>query len=836
MDGVPDRIFISHTGRDRAWAEWARWHLESAGYPTELDTVDWAPGTNVVEALHRALHRDNPLLVLLSTAYLGMDRFTMDEWTARFAQRRRDPKAKLIPLRLDDVDLSDGLWAPIFVPSLFDLPPDQAVALLLEAVRQVAAPGGVRSAVPPTFPGRVAASIDGPRPPGSLPSVWNLARRNPDFTGRDDMLNRLHDTLSTGHRVAVQALHGSGGVGKTQLALEYAHRFAGEYDLVWWVPSEKPELIGEHLAALAQDLDLCLVPVGTSTPESVRALHSHLRRTGRWLLIFDNAEDRDRLAPWLPDGSGHLLITSRSPAWAGIASVVDVDVFTRAESLALLGTSLPHLGESDADGLAHALGDLPLAVAQAMGLLAETRMSVSDYLTDLAVHAAELMDEGDPPAGYPLSLAATVTLTADRLSSTHPAAGQVLYLCARLGPEPIPADLFTARPDLLPTPLKTVAGKPVAFRRTMAQLARHGLARVSDSGPTLHRLVQAVLRDTDPDQARHQVIVENLLAAAKPDDGTHPQWWPRWSELLPHILAADPGATGNADLRATTCSAVWHLMARGDLSTALPLAEHLYRAWSLHHGRDVDTTLAIAHTLAAIYRVLGHYQKAYDLDEDSLHRERRLRGYDHPHTLDSASSVAADLYELGEFEKARELDEDTLARKQRLFGNDHAATLVSATSLAVALSRLGEFEKARELNEDTLARERRLFGDDHPATLISVTNLAINLRQLGEFEAARLLDEEALDRKRRVLGDDHPSTLASANNLAVDLRQLEEFDRARKLDEDTLLRRRRVLGDKHPETRRSVVNLADDLKGLGRHDDARELLRTFPPQDVDPKT
>ena len=372
MDDVPDprlsRIFISHTGKDRAWAEWARWHLEKAGYRTELDSVDWPAGTNFMQAMDAALHRDNPMLVLLSVAYLGPDRYTTDEWTARLAQRRRDPEAKLIPLRVERVDLHGGLWSPIVVPDVFDLPPDQAVTVLVDAVRQVIdpAPPGTLAVVPPAYPGRVAATAlvvgGGPRPPGSLPAVWNLARRNPGFTGRDSMLNRLHDTLAGGP-VAVQALHGMGGVGKTQLALEYAHRFAGQYDLVWWIPAEQPELIGEHLATLA--LELHLAPAGTVTPDAVQVLRDHLRQVSRWLLVFDNAEDRDQLTGWLPDGPGQVLITSRNPHWTGVAAPVDVDVFTRTESVALLRAHLPRLGDADAGRLAAALGDLPLAVGQA---------------------------------------------------------------------------------------------------------------------------------------------------------------------------------------------------------------------------------------------------------------------------------------------------------------------------------------------------------------------------------------------------------------------------------------------------------------------------------------
>jgi tetratricopeptide (TPR) repeat protein len=826
VDCVSERVVISCTGRDRAWAEWARWHLTKAGYATELDSVDWAPGTNVVEAMNRALRPENPLLVLLSSAYLDPERSTTDEWTARLAQRRRNPAAKMIPLRVENVGLHDGLWAPIVTSDVFGLSPDHAVTVLLDAVRRVVdpAPGGSLPTAPPAYPGGPTSIGDtGPRPPGSLPAVWNLARRNPGFTGRDAMLNRLHDTLRGGSRVAVQALYGMGGVGKTQLALEYAHRFAGEYDLVWWIPAEQPELIGDHLAALAQDDQLRLVPHGTATPQSVKVLHAHLRRHGRWLLIFDNAEDREDLARWLPDGPGHLLITSRNPNWAGIAEPVDVDVFSRAESIALLRTSLPDVGDDAADRLAGSLGDLPLAVGQAMELLAETRLSIDAYLRDLADHTAELMLEGGPPAGYPLSLAATVTVAADRLSAADPAAGQLLHLCARLGPEPIPTDLFTAHPDPLPKPLQKVARKPVAFARTLAQLGRYGLARLTDDGPILHRLVQAVIRDADPRPDVTRRIVERLLVAAEPDDGVLPQWWPRWAVLLPHILALEPATADNADIRGTACAAVWHLMARGEARDARPLAEHLYQSWLGRHGPDEDSTRRITGILGSIRLELGDARRAMELDQDVLVRARRLDGTDHPRTLTAAYNLAHDLYQLGEYERARRLNEDTLNRQRRVRGQDHPDTLSTAVNLASNLFMLGDYEQARRLLEDTLPRQRRALGDDHPNTLRTTLDYSLVLFQAEEFGRSRALVEECLARCRRVLGEDHPDTLAAMARLGRAMINDGEVEQARKVDEETVARRRRVLGENHPDTLNSVMVLAWDLHEAGQTERAREM-------------
>jgi tetratricopeptide (TPR) repeat protein len=817
------RVFVSHAGKDRPWAEWAAWHLRAAGYPTELDCIDWSAGTNFIEAMHQALKRENPMLVLLSRAYLDPSRYTTDEWTTRLAQRRRNPAARLIPIRIDDVSLSDGIWAPMVVPDVFSLSAGDAVVVLITAVR---ATESLPASTPP-YPGHVGNIGDattpdsGPRPPGSLPPVWNVARRNPAFTGRDNMINHLHDTLGERQHVAIQALHGMGGVGKSQLAVEYAHRYAGEYELVWGIDSEHRGLIGDQLAALATATGI--TPAGTDISVAVDQIRALLRRRSRWLIIFDNVESRDDLVPWLPDGDGHLIITSRSPLWSGVAQPISVDVFARLESISLLQTNLPHLSKEDGNRLAEALGDLPLAIAQAADLLAETGMPVDAYLTALDEHAADLFASDQPPAFYHASLAAAVTVAVQRLTAQDLAAGQLLTLCAYLAPEPIPLDLFRNTAGVLSSELAAAAESGVALDRAAGRLSRYGLARPVSNGLQLHRLTQAILRDTDPEPGQHRNTVERLLIAARPDDGDDPALWPRWRLLMPHILACDPATSDNIELRSLAHGAVWHLLARGDARTALPLAEHMHSAWNDRHGPDDAVTLNAAKALAYSHYQLAHYQQALSILNDILARHRRILGEDHPDTLGSANNLADCLRESGDFSQARKLDEETLARRRGILGDDHPHTLTSAGNLAGDLHALGKPEQARQLDEDTLARRRRILGEDHPHTLTSANNLAEDLVDLGEYGPARRLLEDTVDRRRRILGHDHPKTLNTARNLAAVLRRLGELELACQIDEDTLLRLRRVLGDDHPDTLASASSLANDRRQLGDLESARQL-------------
>jgi hypothetical protein len=562
-------------------------------------------------------------------------------------------------------------------------------------------------------PSAAGPLLAGARLPGSMPRVWNIPARNPGFTGRDDLLKAMRERLLAGDRAVVQALHGMGGVGKTQLAAEYAHRFADSYDLAWWVHSEQSVLIEDQFAALGVALG-CLQP-GARTEVVQAIVLAELREGDRWLLIFDNAENLADVTPWLPGRNGHVLITSRERGWAEVAAPVEVDVLPRAESVAILQARAPELAGDDAVGLAAELGDLPLAIAQAAGFMAETGMPASQYLGLLRTRADELLMQGTP-GSYPRSLAAVTGLAADRLAAEDPAAAELASLCAFLAPEPIPEELFTGAAAFLPGELAARAADPLAWRRTLAQLGRQSLARVDYRGVMMHRLTQAILRDrlTPGQAAATRERTEALLAASSPGDAADPAKWPRWARLMPHVLAADLSATGHDGLRRLACAVCWYLLLRGDARSAHYLAGDLYQQWRDRLGVDDESTLSIALYLAWAFRDIGCYAEARDLDQDSLIRKRRLRGDDHPDTLGSATHVAVDLRLLGEVQAARELDQDTLDRHHRVLGEDHRSTLRSASNLAIDLRKLGEVQAARELDQDTLGRNAGCWAKTTP--------------------------------------------------------------------------------------------------------------------------
>ena len=369
-------FFISYNKADISWAEWITWQLKDAGYTTVLQAWDFRPGSNFVLEMNQAASETKRTIAVLSPDYLNA-LCTQPEWAAAFAQDPTGEKGTLLPVRVQKCNLK-GLFTPIIYIDLVNLDETAARDTLLQGInREPILPSGE-----PAFPGGSTSSMaEKPRFPGALPPTWNVPHnRNPNFTGREEHLASLKMSLSSGKPAALtQAIHGLGGVGKTQLALEYAFRNLAEYDIVWWVSSKERATLAAGYASLADALDL---PEKEAADQEliVQAVKHWLEQHPKWLLVFDNVTDPADVRNYIPHGQmGHVLITSRNANWRGTATPLNAKVLERSESVDFLLKRTGYTDREVADALAEALGDLPLALEQASAYIEQTSMSLEAY-------------------------------------------------------------------------------------------------------------------------------------------------------------------------------------------------------------------------------------------------------------------------------------------------------------------------------------------------------------------------------------------------------------------------------------------------------------------------
>jgi tetratricopeptide (TPR) repeat protein len=572
--------------------------------------------------------------------------------------------------------------------------------------------------------------------------------------------------------MTVQVVHGLGGVGKTQTVIEYAYRHATAYDLVWWINAEQPSLITSQLASLGGPLGL---PSASDSDAAVRAVCAELRRRRGWLLIFDNAEDIDHVRGVLPGGTGHVLITTRRGGFSYLGPVLDLDVLPRPEAVSLLHRRAPRLTNDQANTLAELLGDLPLALEQAAAYLDQTQLPAADYLRLLTTRAADMYGRGRV-VDHQHTIATLWSLSLDRLGAQQPAAVQLLSLCAYLAPEPIPLDLFTDHSEQLSPPLDRVAGDPLTFTEAVGTLVDYSLARRTDAGLLLHRLVQAVIRQSRPDQPDDPHPLPVVLGLLRADlfgqTMESPETWPRWRQLLTHVLTA----TAHHDDASTTATSatLWLLMRAAEYqqmhrqhSGARPLLERALRIQEAAHGPDHPNVAAALNSLALTLGNLGELSAARPLLERALRIGEAAHAPDDPVVATTLINLAWVLSELGEAGIARSLLERALHIAETVHGPDHHLVATTLNNLAWVLSEVGESPAARRLLlERALRIDEAAFGPHHPRLSGALRSLAWVLVDLSEAVTARLLLERALRIEETAYGPDHPVIADGLDGLA----------------------------------------------------------------------
>ena len=523
-------------------------------------------------------------------------------------------------------------------------------------------------------------------------SVFRIPRQpNPHFTGRAALLVEVRETLLRDHAAALTALHGMGGVGKTQLAAEYAYAQRAAYQAVWWLNAETEFTLANDLAALARTLDLPekdAREIPLIVAASLRWLNSH----DGWLLIYDNATDAASLNGYLPQARhGHVLVTSRAPNWRGLAQAVEVKTLTDEDGADFL---LERTGQRDepsvraaARALSNELGGLPLALEQAGAYCDAQAKPLADYLRLFRQRALELLRRGQP-TDYPTTVATTWEISFEAAARECSAAAALLNLLAFCAPEPLPLAVLRENGKKLPDELASTVTDELAFDESLAALRRYSLIAREGDLVALHRLVQLVVRGRldEATQQHWAAAALRVVNAAFPFESDDVRTWEVCERLLPHAHAV----TAFAD------------------------------DWQL----ESEATARLINQVGAYFLGRAQYAEAKAAFERALRIGEAAFGSDHPKVAIRVNNLGLVLRDLGELAEARQCFERALRIDEAAFGPDHPDVAIDVSNLGIVLQELGELTEARQCLERALRIWMATLGAEHPSTVITRENLA----------------------------------------------------------------------------------------------------------------
>lgn len=691
--------------------------------------------------------------------------------------------------------------------------------------------------------------------------------RNIDFVGREAEMREIARSLKQERGVVVAA--GIGGVGKTQSAIEWVHRygqfFAGG---VFWLDFRDADTARLSIATAgiaygwdtysALDLDTQIAKVRRQWNEPIPTL-----------LIFDNCEDVHLAYQYLPVGSGaKVLLTSRDTTWeaqAGNRGILQVEIVTlpRTDSIALLKRLFSALQDSYADEIAELVGDLPLALHLAGSYLAkyagtsfgEPAIYLAALRANLVPHleaSASRLKRRTSPTSHTLSVRGTFELSWDRLhaqsDSISELAETLLGLLAHFAPGvTVPERWFYAELPEGADEMDAVDAIELLQSNGLVEQVQVGEVR-------LHRLIAEIVREKQSETTKRGLGQQGdrILTHRVPSYG-NPDYIAQMEVWLPHALYRrrdiiqrhdTDGArllevlgTGLHNLTKYADAIECHreaLMirravsgerhkdtamslnslarayeARGEYGHALPLFEEaLVIDREVLGARHPDTVVCL-NNLASLYLKQGNYERALSFYEEALAINREVLGEQHPHTATSLNNLGHLYLVQGAYEQARPLLEEAVLIRKEVLGEQHPSTATSLSNLAGLYQELGDTAHALPLHEEALAIQQQTLGKRHPAVARSLNNLAGLYQTQGTFEQALRLYENALDIWREVFGSQHPNNATILNNLAVVYRSHGKFEHALPLFEEALSIQRDVSGMQHPTTATILYNLAE---------------------------
>jgi tetratricopeptide (TPR) repeat protein len=673
--------------------------------------------------------------------------------------------------------------------------------------------------------------------------IWNIPfSRKQFFIGREALLQKLHARLRTARTAVLgqrQVINGLGGIGKTQLAVEYAYRYHQEYQTVLWAHADTTEALITSYTEIARLLQLPQKDA-KEQEEIVQGVKDWLSNQQNWLLILDNADEPDALIPFLPPKvGGHLIVTTRaadlSHLGLGFGHALTVPKFKKTLCIPFLlhRAGLKQVSSQDreyARQITDELDGLPLALNQAGVYLAATGSNLASYWEMYQQQRTTLLNVDDDRT-YPRSVAATLLLSFRQMEQRHPAAADLLRLCAFLAPDAIPEGLLTKGARELGGVLAPVAANAILFDQTMKALRAQSLITRDPRTRTVtvHRLVQAVLRDSMTPETQYQWMLHVVQAVNAAFPGIDFEDWPTCERMLPHALICTNWIN---EMRLTTPIAVLLLNQVGcylrDRARYREAELLLKQALSIREQElevmHPDTARSL-NNLGELYRQMGKYEKAEPLYQKALTIREQVLGAIHPDTALSLSDLAVLYWQMGKYKEAEPLCRRALAIREQQLGTEHPYTAMSLNNLALLSWQMGKYEEAEPLYQRALAIKEKQLGTEHPSTTMSLNNLAALYYQQRKYEEAEPLFLRTLTIRERQLGVEHPDTAMSLNNLGELYREMGKYEEAELLYRRAIVIKEKQLGTEHPDTALSLDSLAKLYTLQGKYGEAEPLYQ-----------
>ncbi|NEQ42226.1 MAG: tetratricopeptide repeat protein [Leptolyngbya sp. SIOISBB] len=692
---------------------------------------------------------------------------------------------------------------------------DAAVQAIVDAIRQVPLP--------------------------AQPDIWMVpASRNPFFTGRETLLTEVRASLVAGQTAAFCGL---GGMGKTQMAVEYTYHYRADYDVVLWVRAEQA---GEFSAGLVEVAKALALPISQEQDETliISAVKAWLKHHQNWLLVIDNADDLTVVQTFLRGiDTGHILLTSRAQATGAIKRIEIQQMIPEEGALFLLRRAkligekaewnlAPAEAQALAIKIATKMDGLPLALDQAGAFIEETFTSLDGYLAFYEAEGVKLLSErGELLADDHPSVTVTFSLAFQKVMERNLAAADLLRVCAFLAPNDIPEELLRKTATELGDHLKILSEKPLELTKTLAEASKFSLLYRNAANRTfsIHRLVQEVLRagmSFDECCLWAQRIVCALNQVFPEPD------YPNWSlcdRLLPHsqVTAA---FIDLYQLQLEAISDLWdktarYLRERGQYNEARSLLQSALALRQKLLGEVHPNVATSLNNLADLYKDQRQYSEAESMYRQSLEIRKLLLGETNLDAATSLNNLAVVLKAVDKFREAELLNLKALEIRRKLLGNDHLDVAESLNNLGALYFAHERYEEAKSLFKEALALKNKLLGEKHPRTINSLNSLAILYRKQTQYEKAEAIYHQVISLSSEVFGEFSHQRADYLNNLADFYSSQRKFSVAERYLKEALEIQKHFLGEEHPTIAIILNNLGALNEDLQKFHEAEILYR-----------